>query len=385
LLRRWSQVVTLAFIVVTAGAACDDPPISHPEEPPPPPSVEVITAADGTRFTVEVVAQNLEIPWAMAFAPDNRMFFTERPGRVRILQGGQLVAAPALTLTDVAAVGEGGLLGIAVHPDFSANRFVFLAYTARLTGGGRELRVVRYREVGGTLGEPVVILDRVAAADIHDGARVKFGPDRKLYVTMGDVANPSTAQDLGTLTGKILRLNDDGTVPGDNPFPGSPIYSYGHRNPQGIDWHAVTGEPWGSEHGQTGNDEINRLQPGRNYGWPLIEADQTRAGMETPISFFSPSIAPSGMAFYTGTTMTGFRLDLFVGALAGQHLLRVRFDPNNPNRVAATERLLAGRFGRIRDVINAPDGSLYLCTSNRDGRNTPVAADDRIIKLSAVR
>ena len=385
MLRRWSQVVTLAFIVVAAGAACDDPTPDPPSPPPPAPPGEVITAADGTRFSVDVVAQNLDVPWAMAFAPDNRLFFTERPGRVRILQGEQLLPAPALTLTDVAAVGEGGLLGIAVHPDFASNRFVFLAYTARLASGGRELRVVRYRDVGGTLGEPMVILDGVAAADIHDGARVKFGPDRKLYVTMGDIANPSTAQDLGTLTGKILRLNDDGSVPGDNPFPGSPIHTYGHRNPQGIDWHAVTGELWGSEHGQTGNDEINRLQPGRNYGWPVIEADQTRAGMEPPIAFFSPSIAPSGMAFYTGTTMTGFRLDLFVGTLAGQHLLRVRFDPNNPNRIATTERLLAGRFGRIRDVINAPDGSLYLCTSNRDGRNTPVPADDRIIKLSAVR
>jgi glucose/arabinose dehydrogenase len=384
-LRRWSQVVTLAFIVVAAGAACDDPPISAGPDPPPAPRGEVITAADGIRFAVEVVGQNLEIPWAMTFAPDGRMFFTERPGRVRIFQGGQVLAAPALVLADVAAVGEGGLLGIAVHPDFASNHFVFLAYTARLASGSRELRVVRYREVGGTLGEPAVILDRIGSADIHDGARVKFGPDRKLYVTMGDAANPSTAQDLGVLTGKILRLNDDGTVPADNPLAGSPIYSYGHRNPQGLDWHAVTGELWGSEHGQTGNDEINRIQAGRNYGWPVIEADQTRAGMETPITFFSPSIAPSGMAFYTGTTMTGFRLDLFVGTLAGQHLLRVRFDPNNPNRVLTTERLLAGRFGRIRDVVNGPDGSLYLCTSNRDGRATPVDADDRLIKLSAVR
>ena len=194
-----------------------------------------------------------------------------------------------------------------MHPDFATNHFVFLAYTARLAGGSRETRVVRYREVGNTLGEPAVILDRVPAADIHDGARVRFGPDRKLYVTMGDTAAPPTAQDLGTLTGKILRLNDDGSVPGDNPFAGSPIFSYGHRNPQGIDWHPVTGEPWGSEHGQTGNDEINRLQPGRNYGWPVIEADQTRAGMETPILFFSPSIAPSGASFYTGTAITGFR------------------------------------------------------------------------------
>jgi glucose/arabinose dehydrogenase len=379
----WPQVLTLTFIVVTAGAACDDSP-DTPDPAPTPPG-DVVTAADGTRFAVEVVAQNLEIPWAMAFAPDGRMFVTERPGRVRVFERGQVLAAPALVLNDVAATGEGGLLGIAVHPDFATNHFVFLAYTARLAGGSRETRVVRYREVGNTLGEPAVILDRVPAADIHDGARVRFGPDRKLYVTMGDTAAPPTAQDLGTLTGKILRLNDDGSVPGDNPFAGSPIFSYGHRNPQGIDWHPVTGEPWGSEHGQTGNDEINRLQPGRNYGWPVIEADQTRAGMETPILFFSPSIAPSGASFYTGTAITGFRGNLFVGALAGQHLLRVRFEPNDPNRVAGSERLLAGRFGRIRDVVNGPDGALYLCTSNRDGRNTPVAADDRIVKLSAVR
>jgi glucose/arabinose dehydrogenase len=378
----WPQVLTLLFIVVAAGAACDDSPAPDPGPAPP---GEVVTAADGTRFAVEVVAQNLEIPWALAFTPDGRLFVTERPGRVRVFQSGQVLAAPALVLTDVAAVGEGGLLGIAVHPDFANNHFVFIAYTARLAGGSRETRVVRYREVGNTLGEAAVILDRVPAADIHDGARVRFGPDRKLYVTMGDTAAPPTAQDLGTLAGKILRLNDDGSVPGDNPLPGSPIFSYGHRNPQGIDWHPVTGEPWGSEHGQTGNDEINRLQPGRNYGWPVIEADQTRAGMETPILFFSPSIAPSGASFYTGTAITGFRGNLFVGALAGQHLLRVRFEPNDPNRVAGSERLLAGRFGRIRDVVNGPDGALYLCTSNRDGRNTPVAADDRIVKLSAVR
>jgi len=378
----WRQVLTLAFIVVAAGAACDDSPGT--DAPPTPPG-DVVIAADGTRVAVDVVARNLEIPWAMAFAPDGRMFLTERPGRVRIFDRGQMLAAPALVLTDVAAVGEGGLLGIAVHPDFATNHFVFLAYTALLAGGARETRVVRYREVGNMLGEPAVILSGVGAADIHDGARVKFGPDRKLYVTMGDTASPPTAQDLGTLTGKILRLNDDGTVPGDNPFAGSPIFSYGHRNPQGLDWHPVTGEPWGSEHGQTGNDEINRLLPGRNSGWPVIEADQTRAGMETPILFFSPSIAPSGASFYTGSAITGFRGNFFVGALAGQHLLRIRFDPNDPNRVAGTERLLAGQFGRIRDVVNGPDGALYFCTSNRDGRNTPVATDDRLVKLSAVR
>jgi glucose/arabinose dehydrogenase len=382
--RRWSQVVVLAFILVAAGAACDDPPTDPQDPPPGPPAGEVVTAVDGTRVAVEVVATNLQIPWAMAFAPDGRMFFTERPGRVRVFERGQVVADPALVLDDVDAAGEGGLLGIALHPDFAGNRFVYLAYTAR-TGGVREIRVVRYREAGNTLGEAAVLLDRVPAADIHDGARVRFGPDRRLYVTIGDVAVPSLAQDLGSPNGKILRLDDDGSVPADNPFPGSPIYSYGHRNPQGIDWQPGTGDLWGSEHGQTGNDEINRLLPGRNYGWPVIEGGAQRAGMETPVVFFSPSIAPSGASFYPASgAIAGFRGNLLVGALAGQHLLRVRFDPGDPARVVATERLLAGRFGRIRDVVAGPDGSVYLCTSNRDGRNTPVATDDRLIRLSAV-
>lgn len=379
---QWPQAVTLAGILLAAGAACDDPQPPNPDPTPTPPA-EIVTAADGTRFGVETLATNLEIPWALAFAPDGRLFFTERPGRVRVMEGGQLRPAPMLTIDDVAAVGEGGLLGIAVHPDFATNHFVYVSYNARL-GSGREARVVRYRELNNTLGEPMVILDRVAAADIHDGGRVRFGPDRKLYVTMGDVAAPPTAQDLGALTGKILRLNDDGTVPGDNPFPGSPVFSYGHRNPQGLDWQPGTGELWGSEHGQTGNDEINHLRPGRNYGWPVIEADQTRTGMETPVLFFSPSIAPSGASFYTGTAIAGFRQNFFVGTLAGPHLLRIRFDPSDPNRVLATERLLAGRFGRIRDVVTGPDGALYLCTSNRDGRTTPVPADDRIARLVAV-
>jgi len=379
---QWPQAVTLAGILFAAGAACDDPKPS-PDPTPTPPS-EIVTAADGTRFGVETLATNLEIPWALAFAPDGRLFFTERPGRVRVMEGGQLRPAPMLTIDDVAAVGEGGLLGIAVHPDFATNHFVYVLHDARL-GSGREARVVRYRELNNALGEPMVILDRVAAADIHDGGRVRFGPDRKLYVTLGDVAVPSNAQDLGSLNGKILRLNDDGTVPGDNPFPGSPVYSYGHRNPQGIDWQPGTGELWESEHGQTGNDEINHLQAGRNYGWPVIEADQTRPGMETPVLFFSPSIAPSGGSFYTSTAIAGFRQNFFVGTLAGQHLLRVRFDATDPTRVQGTEKLLAGRFGRIRDVVTGPDGALYLCTSNRDGRNTPVPTDDRIARLVAVR
>jgi aldose sugar dehydrogenase len=385
MLFRLRQALAVVFILLAAGAACDDPP--RPPDPtptPPPPGAEVFTAADGTRFSVEVIVRNVEIPWSLAFAPDGRLFFTERPGRVRIVANGQLLATPALVLDDVAAVGEAGALGLALHPQFASNGFVYLAYTARLPNGGRENRVARYREVGNTLGERVVILDRVSAADIHDGARVRFGPDGKLYVTMGDAAAPSIAQDLASLNGKLLRLNDDGGVPADNPFR-SFVYSYGHRNPQGLDWHPVSGELWASEHGQTGNDEINRIRPGLNYGWPVIEADQQRAGMETPVLFFNPAVAPSGASFYSGAAIAGFRHDLFVATLRGLHILRVRLDPANLQRVAATERLLENRFGRIRDIVTGPDGALYFCTSNRDGRASPTSEDDRIARIVPAR
>jgi glucose/arabinose dehydrogenase len=225
-----------------------------------------------------------------------------------------------------------------------------------------------------------VLLDDVPAANIHNGSRVRFGPDGALYVTFGDVSVPSMAQDLASLNGKILRLADDGTTPANNPY-GSPVWSWGHRNPQGLDWHPVTGDLFETEHGATGNDELNVIDRGRNYGWPVIEADASRPGMETPIEFFSPSVAPSGASFYRGTVFPTFRNDFFVATLRGQALLRVRLDPANPRRVQSIERLLDHRFGRLRDVVSGPDGYLYVATNNRDGRGTPSADDDRILRL----
>jgi aldose sugar dehydrogenase len=375
--RALGQLVVVAYTIATAGAACNDP--APRPDPVNPPTGDVFTAADGTRFAVQVFATGLEIPWGMAFAPDGRLFVTERPGRVRIIESGRLLA-PALVLDDVAAVGEAGTLGLTLHPQFGSNRFVYIAYTARLPNGAMVNRVVRYREVGNTLGERAVILDGLNANTIHDGSRVRFGPDGKLYVTMGDAASPSIAQDLGSLNGKILRLNEDGTHPSDNPFP-SPIWSYGHRNPQGIDWHPVTGDLWETEHGQIGNDEVNRIEAGRNYGWPIIEGDATRAGMETPLLSFSPAIAPSGASFYTGNLIPAFRNNLFFTALRGEHLHRVRLDPANPRRVAANERLVDGRYGRIRDVITGLDGALYFSTNNRDGRGNVSPDDDRVLRI----
>ena len=383
--RAQTAAVALACLLAACGSsnrAPTEPPPDPTPTPPPTPGpepVETFTTEDGVQVGVQVLATGLVIPWSLAFAPDGRLFVTERPGRVRILQNLSLLAQPALTITGVHTTGESGVLGLALHPSFASNHFVYLVYTATDSGGAIG-RLVRYREVANTLAEAAVLLDDVPAANIHNGSRVRFGPDGRLYMTFGDAAEPSMAQDLASLNGKVLRLADDGTTPGDNPF-GSPVWSWGHRNPQGLDWHPVTGDLFATEHGQTGNDEINLIERGRNYGWPIIEGDETRSGMETPLRFFSPSVAPSGASFYRGSAFPAFRNDLFVATLRGESLLRVRLDPANPRRVLSVERLLEDRFGRLRDVVSGPDGFLYLATNNRDGRGTPAADDDRILRL----
>ena len=381
-MRARAQLVVLTLVCQLASCGSPSPPAGPPSGSPPPantPPIETFTTADGVRVGVQVVATGLEIPWALAFAPDGRLFVTERPGRVRIVQNGTLLQEPALTISDVFTRDESGILGLALHPSFASNRLVYLVYTAA-GGAGPVARLVRYRELANVLGEPAVLLDDVHAANIHNGSRVRFGPDGALYLTFGDAAAPSVAQDLGVVNGKILRLSDDGTTPPDNPFR-SPVWSWGHRNPQGLDWHPGTGDLFETEHGATGNDEINVIDRGRNYGWPIIEGDESRPDMQTPIAFFTPSVAPSGASFYRGAVFPAFRNDLFVATLRGQALLRVRLDPAMPRRVQSIERLLENRFGRLRDVVSGPDGFVYIATNNRDGRGAPASDDDRILRL----
>ena len=327
-----------------------------------------------------MIATNLEIPWALAFAEDGRLFVTERPGRLRIIENGRLRPEPALMLTNVFTEGEAGLLGVALDPGFAQKRFVYLLYTAARAGRDPVNRIVRFFDANNTLMDAVTILDDIPARRLHDGGRLRFGADGYLYATMGDTLDSASAQDLGVLTGKILRIARDGTTPGDNPFA-SCVYSYGHRNPQGIDWHPVSGELWANEHGQTGNDEINRIESGANYGWPTIEGAETMAGLRAPVLFFTPSVAPSGSSFYTGTVFPNFRNDLFVATLRGSHLHRVTFSPTDPRVVMSDERLVEDEFRRLRDVVTGPDGALYFRTSNRDGRGGPVLGDDPVIRL----
>jgi glucose/arabinose dehydrogenase len=340
------------------------------------------------QLSVEVIARGLDTPWAIDFAPDGRVFLTERPGRIRIIENGQLLAEPWM-ITDSVEVGEGGLLGLALDPQFAVNRYVYVAYTYRSPEGRLQNRLARLRE------DPMtrrgvfdrVLLESVPGNSNHDGGRVKIGPDGKIYWTMGDAGNDTLAQNLMVLNGKILRLNLDGTVPADNPFPGSYVYSYGHRNPQGLAWQPGTGLLYETEHGPSGvapnccRDEVNLIEVGKNYGWPIITGDRTAPDMVSPLihSGNTTTWAPSGATFVTRGPWAGSML--FTG-LRGQTLYRLTLDPSDPRRVVSFEQLLVQQYGRLRDVVEGPDGLIYVLTSNRDGRGSPVPDDDRVLRLT---
>lgn len=336
---------------------------------------------------IEILARGLDTPWALDFAPDGRIFITERPGRIRTLEGGRLLPEPWMTF-EVAAVGEAGLMGLAIDPQFAQNRFVYVAYTYRAANGRLQNRLVRLREDSktgkGTLDK--TLIDNVAGSNNHDGGRVKFGPDGKVYWTTGDAQTTRFAQNLSSPNGKILRLNADGSIPADNPFPNSYVYSYGHRNSQGLAWQPKTGRLYATEHGPSGfqgccRDELNYIQPGKNHGWPEIRGDETREGMVSPVlnAGTSETWAPTGATFVTRGPWAGSLL--FTG-LRGQTLYRVVLDANDPRKVEKFERYLYRQFGRLRDVLEGPDGNLYLLTSNRDGRGSPKDDDDSVIRLS---
>ncbi|HEX5704460.1 MAG TPA: PQQ-dependent sugar dehydrogenase [Pyrinomonadaceae bacterium] len=344
-----------------------------------------------TSFKVETVVGNLEVPWSIVWAPDGRMIFTERPGRVRVFQNGQLQAQPLFTVSDVESRSEAGLMSVALHPQFASNRWIYLSYA--YSGDGLQVRVVRYRETPSGFSERKVIIENIPAAPAHAGCRLRFGPDGKLYITTGDATDRNLAQQLNSVAGKILRLNDDGTIPSDNPFVGRSdarpeIFAYGSRNAQGIDFQPGTNLLFETEHGPSGfdgpggGDEVNIIERGKNYGWPAIHHRQTRAGMEAPLLEYTPACAPASGMFYRGSQLPQFKGNFFFGCLRGTRMIRVVLDGR---RVVSEENLLEGKYGRIRDIAEGPDGFIYFSTSNRDGRGKPASDDDRIMRLVPVK
>lgn len=322
---------------------------------------------------VSVFAKNLNIPWDLVFLPDGTVLVTERVGNVILLdKNGEKIKT--VLENNVQRSGEGGLLGMTTHPDFESNGFIYLYMTTSGTDGQIINKVTRYVYEDDELKEDKIIIDNIPGAANHDGGRILFGPDRLLYITTGDAGISRLAQDTSSLAGKILRLNDDGSIPEANPFK-TAVYSYGHRNPQGLAWDP-TGRLWETEHGRSGvrsgYDELNLIQPGNNYGWPAIEGNGKQEGMISPVVHSGPDTtwAPASLTYIDNR--------LFFGGLRGEALYEATLSGET---VTAIKVHLKGEFGRIRTAVG-PDGWLYITTSNRDGRGTAREGDDKIIRIN---
>jgi aldose sugar dehydrogenase len=369
-MRPWARAVSIITLV-----ACDSATAGNN----PSPNAELAT---------DVIATGLATVWELAWGPDGFIWVTERGGRISRMNP-ETGARTTVAQLDVAENGEGGLMGFTFHPDFPAQPWVYAAHTYHIGNDETQNRIVRMRFNGTTLDAPQSILEAIPGSSIHNGSRLAIGPDRFLYVTTGDASNASIAQNRDNLAGKILRLTLDGQPAPGNPF-GTRIYSYGHRNPQGLVF-APDGSLYATEHGPSENDEVNRIEAGKNYGWPNVhgrcdgdipneESFCSANAVVEPIAMWTPTIAPAGAVYYDHALIPAFRRSILFATLKDATLYRLALSPDGRS-VESTEQLFVHQFGRLRAVLVAPDGSIYLGTSNRDGRGTPMPTDDRIIRI----
>ena len=360
-LRIGGIVAAVAFSIII---------LTSPSEPLPlPEPTTTVSQSD----SVQVLAMNLEKPRSIAFS-DDLIFVTEKDGRIRIIQNDVLLEEPLATLR-TADVFDGGLLGIATHPNFSKNHFLYVYYTY-VEDDKLWNKVLRITEKNNKLDDAKTIIDKIPGSQFSNGGVLKFGPDEKLYVGTGAVSDSlHLSQDINSLAGKILRLNDDGTIPDDNPYPNSPVYTLGHRNVQGITWDN-NGSMFSSELGPTKNDEINLINAGQNYGWPNQECSGVADYVDS-VMCFDPAIEPGGIVIYTGD-MLPLENKMIMASLRATNLYKL--DLTSDGEINREESILGG-LGRIRDVNQGPDGFLYVITSNTDGKGFPDRSDDKLVRI----
>ena len=395
-------LILLAVLLISACAPATSIAAGSPELPAP--AVDAQAAApdsalstpaaiasaepEASGWALAVVAEGLEIPWSIVFPSAERMLVSERTGAIREIKDGVLNPQPVYIFDEVRARDEAGLMGLALHPDHTRNGYLYACYTVSGSATDMLTRVSRLVDNGTSLAFEQVILDNIPAARFHAGCRIQFGPDGMLYVSTGDATNKNLPQDVNSSAGKILRVTPEGEVPADNPFPGSPVFSLGHRNPQGITWDLERGRMFSTEHGPStfdgppGGDEINLIIAGGNYSWPLGSHDNVPQGTIGPLIQFTPAEAPASALFYADDALPFFKGNLFFGALRGEGLVRVILNENANGEisVASVEKIIAD-VGRVRDVVTGPDGSLYFSTSNRDGRGAVRDGDDKIYRI----
>jgi len=331
-------------------------------------SITLVFSVTARGDEAETVVTGLDTVWELRWASQDELLLTERRGRLLRWNGAEIQTIEELSVVER---GESGLMGMALDPEFSRNSLIYLCYTRR-QNGNLENVVERFKISENRLAEGMILLDGMRASFIHDGCRLTFGPEEKLLITMGDSSRASLSQNRESLNGKVLRINRDGTIPEDNPIEGSPVFTLGHRNPQGLDVRPGTEEIYISEHGPNTDDEINRLVPGRNYGWPEVKGTREVQGFEPALWAWTPTIAPAGIAFTNSTT-------LYMATLKQSKLHRIEL--NEKGEVVDDTVVLEG-YGRLRSVTNGPDGRcLYIGTSNRDGRGRPRGGDDRVLRF----